>query len=249
MAFRQHINFFSRLSVEPIQSYKAEITDKVLFKSKLSPDFEDYEFHTPDFDAVKAEFFWSQIPNQSYKISIKGNLYFNYPVDPAKLKKFLEVSRDNEPKTDFQIMSETPSDIIAINFGEISQTKKKQELSVNIKNGLMSVVGKKGLIDDRKFEQDLPPITDLAITSVTSGFDGNNSWILVYTTQTVDDKRIKDFVSIKPEKTLNFFVNENSFRIEGNFYDVQSAELKIKKGLPGLYGGLLGFDFEQEVPL
>ncbi|MGE5861080.1 MAG: MG2 domain-containing protein, partial [Ignavibacteria bacterium] len=233
--------------LEPIQSYKAEITDKVLFKSKLSPDFEDYEFHTPDFDAVKAEFFWSQIPNQSYKISIKGNLYFNYPVDPAKLKKFLEVRRNNEPKTDFQIMSETPSDIISINFGEISQTKKEQELSVNIKNGLMSIVGKKGLIDDRKFEQDLPPITDLAITSVTSGFDGNNSWILIYTTQTVDDKRIKDFISIKPEKALNFFVNENSFRIEGNFYDVQSAGLKIKKGLPGLYGGILDFDFEQEV--
>ena len=144
-------------------------------------------------------------------------------------------------------MSETPSDIIAINFGEINQTKKEQELSVNIKNGLMSVIGKKGLADDRKFEQDLPPITDLAITSVTSGFDGNNSWILVYTTQTVDDKRIKDFVSIKPEKALNFFVNENSFRIEGNFYDVQTAELKIKKGLPGLYGGILHFDFEQEV--
>ena len=73
--------------LEPIQSYKAEITDKVLFKSKLSADFEDYEFHTPDFDAVKAEFFWSQIPNQSYKIIIKGNLYFNYPVESGQTKK------------------------------------------------------------------------------------------------------------------------------------------------------------------
>ncbi len=233
--------------LEPIQSYKAEITEKVLFKTKFSSDFNEYEFHTPDFDAIKAEFFWTQIPNQSYKISIKANLYFNYPVDPGKLKKFLEVKREGEPKTDYQIISESASDIIAINFGEINQTKKEQELAVTIKNGLMSVMGKKGLEEDRTFEQDLPPITDLAITSVTSGFDGNNSWILVYTTQTVDDKRIKDFVTIRPEKKLNFFVNENSFRVEGNFYDIQSAELKIKKGLPGLYGGVLDDDFEQEV--
>ena len=113
----------------------------------------------------------------------------------------------------------------------------------------MSVIGKKPLQDEREFSQNLPPITKLAITSVSSGFDGTTGWIVVSTTQTVDDKQVGDYVKITPEKKLTFTVNENQFRIEGDFSDVQTAHLKISKGLPGLYGGQLEFDYEQDVVL
>ncbi len=235
--------------LQPIQAYKAKITNKVLFNTKFSPDFDTYEFHTSYFDVEKAEFFWTQIPNQNYKVSIKTNLHFNYSVNPRMLKDYLIIKNKGEEVKNYKIVSEDASEIIAIDLGEVQQTDKEQELEVIVKKGLFSVIGKKSLEDERSFSYDLPPITKLAITEVVSGFEDQSGWIEVYTTQRVDDKKIKDYVKIEPVNNIQFLVNENSFRIEGSFTEAQVVNLKIKKGLPGLYGGELEFDFEQEVSL
>ncbi|MCW9064867.1 MAG: MG2 domain-containing protein, partial [Ignavibacteriaceae bacterium] len=124
-----------------------------------------------------------------------------------------------------------------------------QLFSVKIKEKLVSALGKDGLKEGRTFEVKLPPITQLAITNVTAGFDGTSGWIEVATTQTVDDKKLKDFISTEPSKKLIFSASGNVLRIETDLDNVQTVELKIKKGLPGLYGGKLEFDYEQEVSM
>ncbi|OGU16906.1 MAG: hypothetical protein A2X63_13990, partial [Ignavibacteria bacterium GWA2_35_8] len=63
----------------------------------------------------------------------------------------------------------------------------------------------------------------------------------------VDEKRLKEYVKTDPWKDLSFFVSDNSLRIEANLENVQDVLLKIRKGMPGLYGGELEFDFEQQV--
>ena len=236
-------------SLEPIQEYTARVTNKVLFNTKYEPDFEVYKFHTPDFDATKVDFFWTQIPNENYKVSIKANIYFNHPVVPDELKKYLEVYNGNKKIDNYKVMTSNSSKVIAINFGKIPQAEKKQKFRVIIKKGLQSIYGRKPLQDTREFNQTLPAITKLAITRVRSGFNGSNGWIEVSTTQVVNKKRLKDFVELKPKKKLHFYVNENSFRIEAKLNNIKTLTLKIKKGLPGLYGGELEFDFEKVVSM
>jgi uncharacterized protein YfaS (alpha-2-macroglobulin family) len=231
----------------PIQLYKAKITNRVLFDSKLSYDFDKYEFETPAFEVTKAEFYWSHIPNDKFKVSVKANLSFNYAVNPGMLKEYLSIERDGTPVTNFQIISESSSEVIALSIGDLQQTDKEQKYLITVKSGLMSIVGKTGLEDTREFEYNLPPITKLAITDVSSGFDGEKSWIEVHTTQQADEKQIKNFVTVVPSKNVEFFVNENSFRIEGDFENASLVNLKIAKGLPGLYGGDLENEFEQDV--
>ncbi|MCW9094375.1 MAG: Ig-like domain-containing protein, partial [Ignavibacteriaceae bacterium] len=102
--------------LEPIQSYTASINKNVLFKTNFSPDFDEYNFHTPYFDVTKVDFFWTNIPYQNYKLSVQANIHFNYPVDPKSLREFLEVKRAGAEVKDFQIVSEQSADIIAINF-------------------------------------------------------------------------------------------------------------------------------------
>ena len=235
--------------LEPIQSYSATINKNVLFKTTFSPDFDEYNFHTPYFDVTKVDFFWTNIPYQNYKLSVQANIHFNYPVDPKSLRDFLEVKRAGAEVKDFQIVSEQSADIIAINFGEVQQTDKEQLFSVNVKENLASTIGKEGLKEARTFDVKLPPITRLAITNVTAGFDGSTGWIEVSTTQTVDDKRLKEFISTEPSKKLNFTVSGNVIRIETDLDNVQTVDLLIKKGLPGLYGGELEFEYEQEVSM
>ena len=80
--------------LEAIQDYTATINKQVLFNTSFSPDFDTYEFHTPYFDVTKADFFWTNIPHQSYTLSVQANLHFNYPVEPQSLKDYLEIKRD-----------------------------------------------------------------------------------------------------------------------------------------------------------
>lgn len=235
--------------LKPIQSYSATINNSVLFNTDFSPDFEAYTFHTPYFDVVKIDFFWTNIPHQNYKLSVQANIHFNYAVDPSALREFLEVKRAGALVSDFQIISEEASEVIAINFGEIQQTDRKQNFSIKVKENLVSVIGKDGLQEERTFDVHLPPVTKLAITNVTSGFDGNTGWIEISTTQTVDEDQLKEYVSTDPRKRLSFFVSDNQFRLETDLDDVQTVDLLIKKGLPGLYGGELEFDFEQTVSM
>jgi hypothetical protein len=239
--------FSSDQPLQPIQSYKARITNRVMFDSKLSYDFDDYEFQTPDFDINKAEFFWSHVPNEKFKVSVKANLHFNYPVNPGMLKDYLLIEHDGNAVSNYQIISDNTADIIAISIGDVSQTDRDQEYKVIIKSGLLSTVGKKPLEDAREFKYDLPSVTKLVITDVSSGFDGQMGWIEVHTTQMADEKQIGNYVSVTPSKNLKFYVSENSFRIEGEFSEASLVNLKITKGLPGLYGGDLENEFEQDV--
>jgi len=232
----------------PIQKYTAVITDKVLFDTKLSSDFKQFSFNTPDFDVSKVEFFWTNIPHQDYKLSVQANISFNYPVDPKKLQGMIEVKNDGQTLENYQIVSDQVSDIIAVNFGEVIQKDKKQLFSIKVKKGLYSIYGKKPLEDERTFNNELPPITRLVITDVTSGYAGNNPWIEIYTTQKVEDN-IKSFIILDPKTDFDVLVNDNSIRLELLKNSQQNFNLTVKSGMPGLYGGKLENEFTQDIVL
>ncbi|MBU0475587.1 MAG: hypothetical protein KKF62_15675 [Bacteroidetes bacterium] len=235
--------------LNPSQNYKANISDKVLINTKYTSDFETHEFHTPYFDAIKAEYFWTQLEDEEYKISVKANLVFNYPVLPDMLEQNLKVTINGKVKDDFKIISDNSSTIIAIDLGTIKQTDKNQDLVITIKKGLNSVVSKMPTTDERHFSYTLPPITRVAITGVSSGYDGTDGWIFVNTTQKIKEKDILKYITLKPAKDIIVSSNENGFKISADFMKSKTVNLNISKGLPGLYGGKLEFDYEQVITL
>ena len=243
------LQFSPDYSLESMKSYSAKITNKVLFDKKFSTDFDTFNFNTPNFDAVKAEFFWTQIPHKSYAQTIQANLYFNYQVLPNQLKSFLTITKDGVKITDYEIVSTSASDIIAINLGEFHQTNEEQKIELIIAKGLKSILGKEGLIEERVFEYELSKITKLDITGVTSGFDGKKGWIDVYLNQTVAKDDIAKLISVKPKQNLEFQVYDNHIRISAELKKISSLTLKISKGLKGLYGGELDRDYERVVSL
>ncbi|MDY0083786.1 MAG: MG2 domain-containing protein, partial [Ignavibacteriaceae bacterium] len=238
--------FSAESQLLPIQKYNVVITDKVLFDTKLSSDFKQFSFNTPDFDVKKIEIFWTNIPHQDYKLSVQANISFNYPVDPKKLQGMIEVKNDGQVIENYQIVSDQVSEIIAVNFGEVQQKDKKQTFSIKIKKGLYSVYGKKPLEDERIFDNELPPITRLVITDVTSGYAAENPWIEIFTTQKVEDN-IKSFIKLNPEISFDAMINDNSIRLDLEKSNRQNINLTVKSGMPGLYGGKLENEFSQDI--
>ena len=239
--------FSPETPLKPGQAYTAQVSDKVLEGYDKKGKFEKFTFHTPYFDATRAEFFWTQIPRSDYKVTVQANLYFNYPVDPADISEYLKVTNGGNAIKDFKVVSTEASEVIAVNFGEVKQTEKDQEFEITIKSGLKSVVTDKGMTEDRTYSVTLDALTRLAITSVSSGTDGTKGWIEVFTTQAVDDKAVEKFLSLSPRKTYRTTTTDHSFRIEGAFEAGSLVNLTIKKGLPGLYGGQLEDEYSQEV--
>ena len=233
--------------LEPMQEYTAKITDNVLFETGYDASFKTYTFSTPEFDVVQADVFWTHIPRKYYTVTIQANLRFTYPVDPTELRSNIEVLRDGETVHDVHIVSEQASEIIALSIGEVSQTDKAQKITLRVRKGLTSILGRSPLSDSREFVLNLPPITELAVTGVAAGYDGDAGWIEVATTQMVDEERVGEFVVINPKRTLRFYASDNIFRIEGDFENEQSVDLTLREGLPGLFGGVLAHEYRQEV--
>ncbi|NOX16730.1 MAG: alpha-2-macroglobulin family protein [Chlorobi bacterium] len=235
--------------LQPMQKYEAKVTDKILFGKKYSIDAEEFSFFTPSFAVDKTEFFWTRIPNSEHKVSIKANVYFNYPVNPDGLQKYIFFYAGGGLIEDFKILTTESSKVIAVDLGEMKQADKEEDIEIKIKKGFSSIIGKKPLENDYEFTYKIPPVSKLAITGISAGIDGTENWIKISTTQTVDGKSLPKFVKIKPDRKLKFSVQENQFLIQGNFSDLPTINLLIKKGLPGMYGGNLEFDFERVVSL
>ncbi len=235
--------------LENMQDYTAKVTNKVLFNKNLSTDFDIIEFHTPNFDATKAEFFWTQIPHKSYVTSIQANLYFNYPVNPAEVSKYLIVKKNGEQLSNIEIVTTAASNIIALNLGEIQQTTEDQDISIEVKKGLQSVLGKKGLPENRVFNYELSKITKLNVNQVTSGFDGKDGYIDIYFNQTIIKDDVNKYIFLEPKQKFETQIYDNHVRIIVKETTESTFTLNVKKGLQGLYGGELDRDYERVVSL
>ncbi len=233
--------------LKPGQDYTAKVTDKVLANTDKKGSFESVNFHTEYFDAVRVEFFWTQIPHSEFKVSVRANLYFNYEVDPKAINDYLEVEKAGEAVKNFTVVTTEPDKIIAVDFGEVQQTEKFQEFKIKIKSGLASIATERPMSEAREYDVKLDPLTRLAVTNVSSGYDGQKGWIEVFTTQAVDEKDIRKFVKISPRKDFKILTTTNSFRLEADFEPGTMVVLNVNKGLPGMYGGQMDDAYSQEV--
>lgn len=231
------------------QDYTAEINKAVLFNKKLKLASGTYSFHTPYFSAVEAEIYWEHVPRSNHKVRVMANLEFNYPVDPATLKSSLGLTYQDVPMESLlEVSTESPAKRITLNLGTVTQTEESQRFELTLKKGLKPHNADRGLPSDKKFTLALAPITQLEVIGATSSFSGDNAWIELMTSQEVDDKNLSSYIEVDPKVSgMQFSTNQNRIRIDGVFKPGATYEIKVKAGLPGLFGGSLEEAYEQEV--
>ncbi|NUN10578.1 MAG: hypothetical protein HUU54_15490 [Ignavibacteriaceae bacterium] len=248
--------------LEPVSEYEAEITDLVLENSQYSSDFDDYNFHTPSFTLLSSQLYWKNIPNEYYKLAPELKLRFSYPVSPAALKQNLSLFLEGKQLPAYRIVNEENTSEIIVDLGILQQTDKELKLRAAVKSSLRPANGKGELEKEVSFEETLPGIQELRVKGTATGYDGTGGWIEVAFTQPVQENKAKNYVLITKTNEvidtartspstgeIRFSSDGNILRMETDFSAAQQVKLMLKKGMPGLFGGELKEDYDQELSM
>jgi uncharacterized protein YfaS (alpha-2-macroglobulin family) len=236
--------------LRPSQNYQAEVTSQVLFNTAYSLKASPVSFHTPYLSAVRADIFWEQIPHSDHRVQVMARLNFNYPVSPEQLSQHLKVSSGDKASQTFSLVSENADPSLTINLGETQQTDQPKQYELSLSRGLMAVDGQQPLQSAHSFELELPPITELRVTGATSGQAGGEAWIELLMSQAVDPDKLDAYLEVSPKvKGMQYSASQDRIRIRGKFVPGLSYGVKVKSGLPGLYGGTLEETYEEQLAI
>ncbi len=242
--------FSPSTSLKQGETYKANFNKTALLAGSKTPDmsarFNEVSFKTPDFAVLKAEVFSDPIPHAEYKLAVVANIHFNYEVKPEELREHLQVFRGKEEIKNFTFEDEKAASVIAVNFGEMAQTKGEQAFKIVVKKGLNSVLKKTALKDDRTFSMQLPPIQRLAITEAVAALSEEGYEIIITASQQIDSEKAAKFIEVTPKlgnQTIE--TADNIMTIKGDIKPEGEVKLKVLKGLPGLFGGVLENEYQE----
>ena len=234
---------------KPSTDYTCELTKKI-FKNVPGLSFsgdKSFDFHTPylKIDDIKA--YWTTPEDGEGEAVIRFDIEFNQNVKANEVADLLNVEVNKENK-DFSLISDETSNSISVYVQDIKAEDKDMEAKVTINKGLTADMGT--VKSDKPIVQefDIPSPFRLDITDLQATHDGTEGIINISTTQSVNEKYIKNFISLSPWVKYEVEVLPSYFIIKSKSFNINSKyELTVKKGLEGKIGGKLKYDFSQPV--
>jgi hypothetical protein len=241
--------FMPEQDFQPSTEYTCKITSEVLkYNKKLSLSGDrEFTFHTPLLQIISTRAFWDA-PDGNYADPVlKVSVAFNYKVDPRDLQKLIDIKVEDKT-VDFKSTSTEVGNESDFEIAEIKKEDKDLKAEVTIKKGLTPVRGTLETKEDFVEQFDIPSPFKLNITDVVSNHDGTNGIVTIYTTQAVNDKNLKDFISIDPSVRYTVEAFSDYFLIKSDEFRVDTKyDLTIKQGLTGKIGGELKYEFSQPI--
>lgn len=237
--------------LQPATEYVASSTDNLTFGNRINLTSSTNEFHTAPFRVTDIRVSWANNRDYYYyrDAPVSLRLDFNYEVDPDQLEKYIEVTLDGVPVSDLNAKSYSSDKELEMVWESRDASEAIQCYQVRLKKGLAPTFERSPLQEDFLAEVSLAPLTDLTITDVRKVSRYNNAIVEVYTSQPVDPRFVKSFVSVKPSVGFSVEKNDQGFSIKGAFDPGKEYALTLDKGCPGLMGGTLKKEWNHTVEM
>jgi hypothetical protein len=193
-------------------NYKAVLTKSLLSKSATKNyglDNESFKFHTPYLKAQKIETYWMKGADNKPVAKVKVD--FNYPVQETDVKNLLKVQLE-DADTKFNLNS-TPNDQkLVLSLDNVPSLKDESSLKTIIEKGV-KIVGSAGSTQEKlEIEGVLPSPYNVKVVDIETGFEKNQGFVKVITTQQISSDNLKDTFIIEPavetQTELTPFYNE-----------------------------------------
>jgi uncharacterized protein YfaS (alpha-2-macroglobulin family) len=240
--------FSPALELPPATSFKASFTKKLLQHTKYSMGkCEDTKFHTPYLQLSSAVGLWSLRNESTNEIVPEIDLYFNYKLNPAKIKDLINLEVDGDKK-EFTIQTNANDNKIILWIQGIKPEDKDLSAKVTLKKGLTPEGGNNPTSDAIENKLVIPSPYSLVVQNVEADHDGTMGTIKVFTSQLPLGENLSSFITLNPAANFKAEVTAEGFMIMSEGFDVaKSYELTLKKGLKGKIGGTLKEEYSTTV--
>jgi uncharacterized protein YfaS (alpha-2-macroglobulin family) len=184
------------------------------------------------------------------KVFFKGNLHFNYNVDPELLvTKISLLDPDGPDGKPAQVLLETDylSKVVAFKTSPIQKLRQERKLRLVIAHDLTPSEGNVPLGDD--FEHDVPvgSRAKLAVWGVTAEPGLKESALRIRFSSPVSAAVAAKYVRLSPAVEVRFSADKNVLSASGEIKPGQSYQLTIDKGMPAIDEAVLEAAYKEAI--
>ncbi len=246
---KNELVFVPEPGFSPATDYKVTLTGNITRHKKgmqIRGD-KDYSFSTPELRLDQYQAYWALADDKTGEPTARLSFSFNYPVNPSDIAAKLEVKADGNSAVLQPLSGETGSEVL-FDITNLKPEDRDLELECTLKKGLLPKGGTNPTEKDISLNLVLNSPYKLNITGITTEHDGITGQITVNTSQKADQKKIKKHIVIVPAVKFDVEVYPNYFIIKSREFDVtRKYTVRITKDLPGVLGGTLKYDYEEDV--
>lgn len=182
------------------------------------------------------------------RILFRGNMRFNYPVDPkvliAKVKLVDPAGGEPQPLT---LETDWNSASIAFVTPNIQKNKEERKLRLVIDQSLTPVNGNVPLKEEYVQEIPVGSSTKLAVWGFEVEPGDRESTITVKFSSPISAAVAEKYVKIEPAVRTRLSANRNELAITGDIKPGSKYTLSVAKGMPATDEAVLSEDYEAEV--
>jgi hypothetical protein len=235
--------------LQPATTYTAKFSKEVLRHSKYDKveGGDKITFNTPALALENAQVVWTMPDEATRNVVPQLDLFFNYRIDPAKLKDKLSIAVDGK-ETSFTPQTISSDTKISFRLASFKPEDRNYETKITIGKGLVPEGGTNSIPESITEDLSVPSPYVLAIQNVESEHDGTEGTIRVTTSQQLVETDIRSFIRFDPAIQFTAEVDESGLTLRSDKFDIEkSYTVTFKEGMRGKIGGELKEESQHQV--
>jgi len=241
--------FSPAVLLQPATTYTAKFSNEVLRYSKYDKveGADKISFNTPALTLENAQVVWTMPDEATRNVVPQLDLFFNYKIDPAKLKEKLAIEVDGK-ETSFTPQTISSDTKISFRLASFKPEDRDYETKITIGKGLAPEGGTNSIAKSITEHLSVPSPYVLAIQNVESEHDGTEGTIRVTTSQQIVEADLKSYIKLDPAVQFTTEVDESGLTLRSDKFDIEkSYTVTFKEGLRGKIGGELKEESQHQV--
>ena len=240
------LRFFPEVTFAPSTVYTAKVFPSVSHSpDRVLSGKRTLSFATERFKVKASKLSFERGAGRKSRAKVRATVEFNYPVDPAKLKDQLIISREDGKAITYEPVTEEASDIIDLETVEIERSEDKQRFVLKLAKEFTCVNGNIGLKSDYINKTALEGRGHLIVENARVRDSGGNHYLEVRFNSRVAPDQAQLFLTVEPEGEYQLVSHRRYLRIEGEFDPGDQRIVKIGRGLSAQDGTTLKRNFSR----
>ncbi|MBL7718238.1 MAG: alpha-2-macroglobulin family protein [Flavipsychrobacter sp.] len=234
---------------EPGTEYKAQITTKVLKRSKKKYSLGKnvaFTFHTAPLRVTAANLSWTRGQAMN-NVMVQLDVNLNYEVDVTEAASKIKLSSGGRSIITTTVNS-GKSQFVTLQFQPVNELDQETDIKVELLKGVTISQSKYVSARDTAFGALIPSRFNMEVSGISAQHTGTEGYITVNTSQPVLEENLKNYISLEPSVPFEVETEESGFIIRSTQIKAdQVYQLTLSTKLEGQFGGKFRQEYSEQV--